>query len=166
MDEDHQCLMDDDLPDRQANDQDPTLQMSARGISPRGFTPCRLAGLGVLLLGTAAAAWLGLRHLSLTTRLRGTSNMVEKQERKEEIQEVRKPHPRNFCGHLEDGVELHTRTPLKRLEGVGSPEVCCAECDGNPRCGAWTWANSTGLNRQRHACLLMGHGKSGDVQRV
>lgn len=43
-----------------------------------------------------------------------------------------------FCGPVDRDTEYHTRRPLYWVGNILGWEECCAECDVDPECGAWT----------------------------
>lgn len=45
----------------------------------------------------------------------------------------------SFCSRTEEDIEYHTQAVLRSLADVVSATVCCAECDADPRCGAWVY---------------------------
>jgi hypothetical protein len=64
------------------------------------------------------------------------------------------------CGVMEHNREYHTSrlVPHGRLWDIGSAELCCAECEAHPECGAWTWGQAPHILGMSDVCLLQGLG--------
>jgi hypothetical protein len=57
------------------------------------------------------------------------------------------------CGPWEEDTD-YTGAPFRRLEGVLSMDMCCAQCSGDPRCKAWTWGKLRKLPGVSDVCFL------------
>jgi len=55
---------------------------------------------------------------------------------------------------VERDVEFHTMAKLEVLRDVPSQEMCCAYCNGNPECGAWSWGERRDVDDLSHLCFL------------
>mmetsp|Transcript_93474 Transcript_93474/g.264345 ORF Transcript_93474/g.264345 Transcript_93474/m.264345 type:complete len:1009 (-) Transcript_93474:88-3114(-) len=118
-----------------------------RSRRPRATWPCGMAALALALAAACVATWLATRR-PLVARLRGAAELEEEAPGEVDTK------PKRFCSKLEKDTEYHTRASLAVLRDIGSAEMCCAECDGNPECGAWTWGERTGVKGLTHHCFL------------
>jgi len=59
-----------------------------------------------------------------------------------------------FCSQKKEGVEYWTKSPLLVQPNVWSAELCRAECQENPECGAWTWGAARGVKGVSDNCWL------------
>lgn len=81
----------------------------------------------------------------------------------EKLQDIR---ARSFCSKVEHDIELHTMAPLAVLSDIPSQEMCCAHCNGNPKCGAWSWGKHEGVDGLTHHCFLKKLSDGEEPQRV
>mmetsp|Transcript_53980 Transcript_53980/g.157572 ORF Transcript_53980/g.157572 Transcript_53980/m.157572 type:complete len:998 (-) Transcript_53980:87-3080(-) len=58
------------------------------------------------------------------------------------------------CGLIEDDVEYHTSKALFTVQNVKRAEDCCAECEAEPRCGAWVWGKQREARGVTDICFL------------
>jgi len=112
--------------------------------------------IGALLAAGALAAWLGPRRWPLQARLRGAPEKDEVDEADEEgpMEDRWRRKAQDFCGKVEEGMEYHTKKQLYWVGNIYSQEMCCAECDADPECGAWTYGKKQGMEGLTNHCYL------------
>jgi len=59
-----------------------------------------------------------------------------------------------FCSQKKEGVDYTTESQLLMQPNVWSAELCRAECQENPECGAWTWGAARGMAGVSDNCWL------------
>jgi len=104
-----------------------------------------VAGLVAALLGASAtAAWVG-------GRTRGPWL------RPQEALEAKFAQGGSRCGKLEQNVEYVVPNAwFKHLDHIPSAEMCCALCQGEPKCLSFTWIQNAGLDGCPSQCWLKG----------
>jgi len=65
-----------------------------------------------------------------------------------------------FCSQKKTGVDYWTNSPLLMQTSTWSAELCRAECQENPKCGAWTWGEERGVSGVSDICWLKRLAKS------
>jgi hypothetical protein len=60
-----------------------------------------------------------------------------------------------FCGHVDRDTEYHTQETLYWINDIFSEEMCCALCDGDPSCGAWTFGKAKNVSGMSKHCNLL-----------
>jgi len=154
----------------EASEHDPTMARAlvwahiggnVRAVKPNTVLPGRMRAVmiaTVLMAAGAAAAWIGPRHFFRpVASLRGSTRMDEEEIEVTQVRpesETKHENATSFCSDVEDGVEFHTQAPLYWKDGIVSSEMCCAECDADPDCGAWTWGKTSGVEGLSHRCFL------------
>jgi hypothetical protein len=63
-------------------------------------------------------------------------------------------HAGRHCGFTEVDVDYHTERSLYTVNQVASPALCCAECEKEPKCGAWTWGKKRSVPGLTDVCFL------------
>mmetsp|Transcript_127537 Transcript_127537/g.254822 ORF Transcript_127537/g.254822 Transcript_127537/m.254822 type:complete len:583 (-) Transcript_127537:215-1963(-) len=59
-----------------------------------------------------------------------------------------------FCSQKKVGVDYWSNAPLLMQSSAWSAELCRAECQENPDCGAWTWGAARGVEGLSDICWL------------
>jgi len=57
------------------------------------------------------------------------------------------------CGRIEIGVDFASQAYTSKEAGVPSASACCAQCQADPSCGAWTWGMARGLKGLTDICF-------------
>mmetsp|Transcript_31749 Transcript_31749/g.83269 ORF Transcript_31749/g.83269 Transcript_31749/m.83269 type:complete len:434 (+) Transcript_31749:84-1385(+) len=119
-----------------------------RPESPRAVTgPTRtllwmlvaaLCAAAALLALVASAAPSSRRHLDTPHSRFPTEHEVKK----------------NTCGRMEVGVDYASEDYTRKLRNVTSASQCCAACDEEETCGAWTWGMVRGNQELTNVCFM------------
>jgi len=119
-----------------------------RPESPRAVTgPTRtllwmlvaaLCAAAALLALVASAAPSSRRHLHTPHSRFPTEHEVKK----------------NTCGRMEVGVDYASEDYTRKLRNVTSASRCCAACDEEETCGAWTWGMVRGNQELTNVCFM------------
>jgi len=59
----------------------------------------------------------------------------------------------NSCGRIEVGVDFASQAYTSKEAGVASASACCAQCQADPSCGAWTWGMARGVKGLTDICF-------------
>lgn len=73
---------------------------------------------------------------------------------KAEAEEAANSTVSDFCGRVDDDIEYHTKASLYWVGNILSPDECCAECDADPDCGAWTYGKAKDIKGLTGHCYL------------
>jgi len=126
--------------------------LESRAVARRSLHPrpavagaAALLGVAVLLLGACAVGrWRSSLGLASASSGKLGSGSVQMDARADTS---------GFCGVMEQDAEYHTKARLASLHAT-SAEQCCALCDGEPLCGAWTWGQQRGVDDLTDVCTL------------
>mmetsp|Transcript_113667 Transcript_113667/g.326702 ORF Transcript_113667/g.326702 Transcript_113667/m.326702 type:complete len:717 (-) Transcript_113667:71-2221(-) len=111
------------------------------------FAPVGLAVVCTALAGTAAlfgpprAAAIGASGATVA---------------KDEVFAEAEDEDRGQCGYIEEGMEYKTGSDLRAIFNVSSVEECCAECESEPACRAWSWGAAAEVENVTDVCFLKG----------
>uniref|UniRef100_A0A7S0B7I7 Apple domain-containing protein n=1 Tax=Pyrodinium bahamense TaxID=73915 RepID=A0A7S0B7I7_9DINO len=66
------------------------------------------------------------------------------------------------CGVALDSVDFWTKLPLYQKADIPDPEGCCAACQAEQTCWAWTWGKNGSVPGLANVCFLKGLRKPGE----
>lgn len=113
----------------------------ARTLSRRSVAAALTAAVAA---SAATAAWLG----------RGARRLRMQPDSAIEAKFGQGP---SQCGKLEQNVEYVVEGGwYSHLDHIPSPEMCCALCQGEPKCMSFTWVKNAGLGGCPSQCWLKG----------
>jgi len=122
----------------------------------RGRTACLARGAccAGLLAAAACAAYLGGRSQRL--RAMPAGDLQLKEDTKEEA--TWKQDFPSLCGKTEVDVEYEAEEDSwgTNFDHIPTPEMCCAMCQGEPKCTSFTWVKDAGLKGCKSQCWLKG----------
>lgn len=60
------------------------------------------------------------------------------------------------CGEIEEDADYRTSAALSEVRNVATAEICLLKCEGDPKCGAWSWGKARDSYGLTDVCFLKG----------
>uniref|UniRef100_A0A7S0B3C1 Apple domain-containing protein n=1 Tax=Pyrodinium bahamense TaxID=73915 RepID=A0A7S0B3C1_9DINO len=144
------------------------LQVTFR--APRDLCKALRRWPALLLSSACGAAFLVVGFLVWPRQLRANDSDLWSVARADAQQEGgirgRAPTVEDYCGKVEEDTEYHTEHHLYWIGNIANQDVCCAQCDAEPECAAWTYGRVQGVPGLSGHCYLKKLGEGEEPYKV
>jgi len=144
------------------------LQVTFR--APRDLCKALRRWPALLLSSACGAAFLVVGFLVWPRQLRANDSDLWSVARADAQQEGgirgRAPTVEDYCGKVEEDTEYHTEHHLYWIGNIANQDVCCAQCDAEPECAAWTYGRVQGVPGLSGHCYLKKLGEGEEPETV